>query len=108
MKKCPAPWAACQVGLPNEFSTDNFAAQAFQNTTTAQGTYGASVICHQCLESHGLVAQWDDKLENLTVYASTQAVAGTAAQLAGALKIPATRQVHHALHGGWFRQQVRS
>ena len=24
-----------------------------------EGTYGVPVICHQCLESHGLVAEWD-------------------------------------------------
>ncbi len=41
------------------------------------GEYGAPVITHVCLESHGLVADWiaDDEL---VVYASTQAVHSTA------------------------------
>ncbi len=81
----------------------NFANDAFTNTTVATGTYSAPVICHQCLESHGLVAHWDDKLENLTVYASTQAVPGTAAALAQAFKIPATRVkcITHYMGGGF-------
>src|SRR4029077_20099878 len=45
-----------------------------------EGTYGVPVICHQCLESHGLVAEWD-KDGGLTVWASTQAVTGTAQEL---------------------------
>src|SRR5262249_52563401 len=47
-----------------------------------EGTYGVPTICHQCLESHGLVAEWDAE-GKLTVWASTQAVPGTAGQLAG-------------------------
>ena len=41
-----------------------------------EGTYGAQVQCHTCLESHGSVAHWiaDDEL---VVYCSTQAVSGT-------------------------------
>src|SRR4029077_20092425 len=46
-----------------------------------EGTYGVPVICHQCLESHGLVAEWDAD-GGLTVWASTQAVTGTAQELA--------------------------
>ncbi|HEV3257505.1 MAG TPA: xanthine dehydrogenase family protein molybdopterin-binding subunit [Gemmataceae bacterium] len=42
-----------------------------------EGLYGVSVICHQCLESHGLVAEWD-KDGGLTVWCSTQATYGTA------------------------------
>jgi xanthine dehydrogenase YagR molybdenum-binding subunit len=45
-----------------------------------EGEYGVPVICHQCLESHGLVAEWD-KDGGLTVWASTQAVTGTAQAL---------------------------
>jgi xanthine dehydrogenase YagR molybdenum-binding subunit len=47
---------------------------------THEGSYGVSTICHQCLESHGLVAEWNDD-GGLTVWASTQAVAGTAKDL---------------------------
>ena len=41
------------------------------------------VISHQCLESHGLVAEWDED-GGLTVWASTQATVGDRRrQLAG-------------------------
>jgi xanthine dehydrogenase YagR molybdenum-binding subunit len=49
---------------------------------TVEGTYGVPNISHQCLESHGLVAEWDND-GGLTVWASTQAVEGTANALAG-------------------------
>jgi xanthine dehydrogenase YagR molybdenum-binding subunit len=66
-------------GADNTYSTDNFATAAFQGVAaTHQGDYGVAVISHQCLESHGLVAEWDAKQENLTVWASTQAVTATA------------------------------
>jgi len=51
--------------------------------------YGVPVICHQCLESHGMVAEWEG--DQLTVWCSTQAVTGTAQQLAQFFKIPATQ-----------------
>jgi xanthine dehydrogenase YagR molybdenum-binding subunit len=67
------------AGANNTYSTDNFAENAFQGTAaTHQADYGIAVISHQCLESHGLVAEWDDKQQNLTVWASTQAVPNTA------------------------------
>src|SRR5262245_39029649 len=48
-----------------------------------EGKYGVATVCHQCLESHGLVAHWtmDDQL---TVYCSTQATVLTAQVLAQA------------------------
>ena len=49
---------------------------------TVEGTYGAGVVTHVCLETHGLVAHWIDDKE-LVVYASTQAVHGTAGALRG-------------------------
>jgi xanthine dehydrogenase YagR molybdenum-binding subunit len=48
----------------------------------SEGTYGMPCISHQCLEAHGLVAEWDSD-GGLTVWASTQAVTGTASQLGG-------------------------
>jgi xanthine dehydrogenase YagR molybdenum-binding subunit len=45
-----------------------------------EGVYGVATICHQCLESHGLVAEWGAD-GGLTVWASTQAVFGTAQAL---------------------------
>ncbi len=66
------------------------------------GTYGAPTITHQCLEPHGLVAEWD-KDGNLTVWASTQATVATAAQLAGRFRIPATKVkcITHYIGGGF-------
>jgi xanthine dehydrogenase YagR molybdenum-binding subunit len=49
---------------------------------THEGKYGLPLICHQCLESHGLVAEWTND-GGLTVWASTQAVVNTAKQVAG-------------------------
>ena len=70
---------------------------------THSGTYGVPVINHQCLESHGLVAEWDKDGESLTVWASTQAVTGTAAQLARHFKVPATKVkcITHYMGGGF-------
>jgi xanthine dehydrogenase YagR molybdenum-binding subunit len=66
------------------------------------GTYGAPVITHQCLEPHGLVAEWD-KDGNLTVWASTQAVVATAQQLAARFAIPPTKVkcITHYMGGGY-------
>jgi xanthine dehydrogenase YagR molybdenum-binding subunit len=96
----PPPSNVAQV---HDSSTPNFA-NAFDGLpVVVENTYRAPVITHQCLESHGLVAQWDDKLENLTVYASTQAVPNTAGQLATHFKIPATRVrcITHYMGGGF-------
>jgi xanthine dehydrogenase YagR molybdenum-binding subunit len=55
-------------------------ANAFKDADVVhEGTYGVPVISHQCLESHGLVAEWQG--DKLTVWASTQATTGTAGQL---------------------------
>jgi xanthine dehydrogenase YagR molybdenum-binding subunit len=45
-----------------------------------EGEYGVSVQCHNCLESHGCVAAWEDK-DKLTVYFSTQTTVGIAGEL---------------------------
>ncbi|HEV3082210.1 MAG TPA: xanthine dehydrogenase family protein molybdopterin-binding subunit, partial [Gemmataceae bacterium] len=69
---------------------------------THEGTYGVPTICHQCLESHGLVAEWDAQ-DNLTVWCSTQATMYTAMGLAAYFKIPATRVkcITHHMGGGY-------
>jgi xanthine dehydrogenase YagR molybdenum-binding subunit len=54
---------------------------------TVEGTYGAGVITHCCLESHGQVAEWQG--EKLTVWASSQNVTGIAGELSKALSVPA-------------------
>src|SRR5262245_48655879 len=46
---------------------------AFQGAdAVVEGEYGVAVIAHQCLESHGLVAEWTGD-DTLTVWCSTQA-----------------------------------
>lgn len=68
----------------------------------AEGTYGVPVISHQCLETHGLVAEWQDD-GGLTVWASTQAVFRTAGDLATRFKIPPAkvRCITHYMGGGF-------
>jgi len=57
---------------------------AFQSAAvTHEGHYGASVITHCCLESHGMVCEWQG--DKLTAWASTQAVSIIGGQLATAL-----------------------
>src|SRR5262249_53298912 len=57
----------------------------------------------QCLESHGIVCEWDEKQENLTIWSSTQAVPGTANALAQGLQIPTARVrcITHYMGGGF-------
>ena len=67
-----------------------------------EGEYGAHTISHQCLESHGMVAEWD-KEGNLTVWCSTQATTGVAGELARAFAIPQTKVkcITHFMGGGF-------
>ena len=51
-----------------------------------EATYHAAVQTHVCLETHGNVAEWDG--DNLTVWASTQAVFGTRRNLAQHFELP--------------------
>ena len=75
-----------------DFATADFDQNGTQNTAVQiQGTYGVAVISHQCLEPHGLVAEWNQDQTELTVYASTQAVPNTANQLAVYFKMPNAR-----------------
>jgi xanthine dehydrogenase YagR molybdenum-binding subunit len=92
------------VSAGGDFATAKFDNVAYQNTAVQiEGTYGVPIITHQCLESHGLVAEWNQDQTELTVYASTQAVPGTAAALAQNFKIPATRVkcITHYMGGGF-------
>src|SRR5262245_12427329 len=69
---------------------------------TVEGTYGVPVISHQCLESHGLVAEWDND-GGLTVWCSTQATVAIAGALAGRFGIPPTKVkcITHYMGGGF-------
>ena len=68
----------------------------------SEGTYGVPVISHQCLESHGLVAEWD-KDGGVTIWASTQATVNTANGVATRFRIPATKVkcITHYMGGGF-------
>src|SRR5580700_117036 len=69
---------------------------------TSEGLYGAPVITHCCLESHGSTSEWTDA-DHLFVHMSTQNVSGIAGQMAEPLKIPASNvRVHQDHVGGGF------
>jgi xanthine dehydrogenase YagR molybdenum-binding subunit len=71
---------------------DPDAAFGAPDTVTHQGYYGCNTIDHCCLESHGQVVDW--KGDEITVYASTQAVGRIGADLAKNLSTdPAMGQV---------------
>jgi xanthine dehydrogenase YagR molybdenum-binding subunit len=78
-----------------------------QAEVTSEGTYGAPVITHCCLESHGAIVEWTDD-QNLLVHISTQNVSGIAGQLAdslnhGGLNVQAANiRVHQDHIGGGF------
>ncbi|HLJ92241.1 MAG TPA: xanthine dehydrogenase family protein molybdopterin-binding subunit, partial [Gemmataceae bacterium] len=86
----------------NEATTGNVDTAFKEADAVAEGTYGAATISHQCLESHGLVAEWD-KDGNLTVWASTQATTGTANELRNYFKIPQDKVkcITHYMGGGF-------
>ncbi|MGC2196583.1 MAG: xanthine dehydrogenase family protein molybdopterin-binding subunit [Terriglobales bacterium] len=69
---------------------------------TSEGLYGAPVITHCCMESHGSTSEWTDP-EHLFVHMSTQNVSGIAGQMAEPLKMPASNiRVHQDHIGGGF------
>ncbi len=96
--------AMSNVQPGGENVTANFDQNAYPgDAVRAEGTYGVSIISHQCLESHGLVAEWNKELTQLTVWASTQAVPITAQALHKSLGLPATavRCITHYMGGGF-------
>jgi xanthine dehydrogenase YagR molybdenum-binding subunit len=101
-KKTVGGGGTSNVGAPGEATKGNVE-QAFKEAdAVVEGEYGVPTICHQCLESHGLVAEWD-KDDNLTVWCSTQAVTGTAQALANTFKIAPTKVkcITHHMGGGY-------
>jgi xanthine dehydrogenase YagR molybdenum-binding subunit len=88
---------------PGQEATKGDVEAAFpKSEAVVEGTYGVPVISHQCLESHGLVAEWD-KDGGLTVWASTQATTNCVGQLAGRFRVPPTKVkcVTHYMGGGF-------
>jgi xanthine dehydrogenase YagR molybdenum-binding subunit len=96
------------VLTPKEAKSGNFDKGMASAEVTVEGEYGVPTICHQCLESHGLVAEWD-RDGGLTIWASTQAVTATAGQLAGyfagkyKMDLPASKVkcITHYMGGGF-------
>jgi xanthine dehydrogenase YagR molybdenum-binding subunit len=90
------------VMRPLEGTSDGFDKGLADAAVTVEGSYGVPTINHQCLESHGLVAEWGAD-GGLTVWASTQAVVGTANELARHFAIPATKVkcITHYMGGGF-------
>jgi xanthine dehydrogenase YagR molybdenum-binding subunit len=74
----------------NEDSSGNVDDAFAKADAVVEGVYGVPTICHQCLESHGLVAEWDAD-NSLTVWCSTQATFYTAQGLASHFKIPSSQ-----------------
>ena len=69
---------------------------------TVEATYHTPVQTHVCLETHGNVAEWTDE-QNLTVWASTQAVFGVRNDLARRFELPANqvRVITEHMGGGF-------
>jgi xanthine dehydrogenase YagR molybdenum-binding subunit len=77
--------------IPSGNSTKGNVTAGFTNAdAVVEGTYGVNVVCHQCLESHGLVAEWTPD-GGVRVFSSTQATVGTAGAIANRFQIPATK-----------------
>jgi len=72
-----------------------------QAEVTHQGRYGATVITHCCLESHGQVAEWNG--DSLTVWASTQNVSGIGGEIGQGVGVPGNKvEVITPVMGGGF------
>src|SRR5262245_6284290 len=101
-KKTVGGAGASNVGAPATASKGDVEAAYPKSDAVVTGTYGVSTICHHCLESHGLVAEWD-KDGNLTVWASTQATVNTAGPLAQRFQLPAgkVKCITHYMGGGF-------
>src|SRR5207247_8566229 len=68
----------------------------------SEGIYGAPVITHCCLESHGATPEWTDD-DHLMVHISTPNVFGIAGQMADPIGVPAANiRVHQDHIGGGF------
>ena len=101
-KKTVAGAGASNVGNPNTGTVGDVDAAFKEADAVVEGEYGAHTISHQCLESHGMVAEWD-KDGGLTVWCSTQATTGTAGELARAFQIPQSKIkcITHYMGGGF-------
>jgi xanthine dehydrogenase YagR molybdenum-binding subunit len=88
-----------KAAAQNQGDVDKAFAEA---EAVSEGLYGAPVITHCCMESHGSTSEWTDP-EHLFVHISTQNVSGIAGQMAEPLKMPASNiRVHQDHVGGGF------
>jgi len=91
------------VRLAGQRSVGDVDAAFAKADAVVEGTYGVPVQCHTCLESHGMVAEWQGS--NLTVWASTQATTGIAgaleAQFRGRVPDVKCRCITHYMGGGY-------
>ncbi len=53
-----------------------------------EDVYGNDVITHCCLETHGLVTEWEGE-KNVLLHQSTQSISSNGAEMARALQLPA-------------------
>jgi xanthine dehydrogenase YagR molybdenum-binding subunit len=76
--------------------------KAFQEAeAVSEGQYGIPVVTHCCLESHGMVIQWQG--DQVSVFPSTQDVTHYAGSLGPNLKVPiANIHVNQQYIGGGF------
>src|SRR5215475_9584932 len=78
-------------------------AKAFKEADVVfESAYGNEIITHCCLESHGLIAEWEGE-NNLLVHQSTQSISANGGQFAQVLGIP-SGNVHMKMDhiGGGF------
>ncbi|HTS13931.1 MAG TPA: xanthine dehydrogenase family protein molybdopterin-binding subunit [Candidatus Limnocylindrales bacterium] len=72
-----------------------------QAEVTHEGHYGATVITHCCMESHGQVAEWNG--DSLTVWASTQNVSGIGGEIGAGVGVPGNKvEIITPVMGGGF------
>lgn len=98
--------AAKKAGYTKPGSTDTVGdpktAFAAADTVVAEGFYGAPVVTHNCMETHGDVAEWPDA-QHLRVWASTQGVSVIPGQFAEVMNLPASNVEVICQHiGGGF------
>jgi xanthine dehydrogenase YagR molybdenum-binding subunit len=85
-KKIPRNGNIVGPNVPRQGGSRGDLDKGFQEAdVTIEATYYIPTHTHQPLESHGVVAKWDG--DQLTVYASTQAVFGSRDGIADALKV---------------------
>ncbi|MEK6302098.1 MAG: xanthine dehydrogenase family protein molybdopterin-binding subunit [Acidobacteriota bacterium] len=83
------PKLAGEFAKPANANTAGDPDKAFSEAdTVVEGFYGLTMITHCCLESHGSVMEWTDD-KSVLAHLSTQAVSGSASNIARPLEIPA-------------------